>query len=674
MRTRFFLKLSIIFAALNISTHLLSGCTADNKILNTGSWTVNYDTRSGGVNIKKDSILIFSGIYASYKSANDGKLVTSRDYSKRKITTEKINDAFGSGILYKIRYSSKGFPDLIQSFYVYPDKDYVLTDFVLTDKSGVESNYMAPLNVDNMPSVLAGNGDCRALFIPFDNDKWIRYRSHTLDFTKLESYEVTAIFNNDDRRGLVIGSVEHDNWKSAILMGKGDMYNIGSLTCYGGAADELTRDSKPHGALRGKTIKSPKVLLGYFNDWRNGLESYADANAAITPPKTWNKAVPFGWNSWGVLQFSLTYSKAMEVSDFFRENLQNHSFVNPDSTLYIGLDSGWNRFSEDELKSFADHCKASGQTPCIYWTPFTDWKKDPERTVENMPQYKYRDLYLYANGKPQELDGAYALDPSHPAVEAMMKKTAALFRRTGFGYVKMDFMTHGAMEADKWYNPDITTGIQGYNYGLKLINLHFDSMYINLSISPIFPAQYAQSRRIACDAWNKIKDTEYTLNATSYGWWQDRIYQFNDADHVVLRGATEGENRARITSAIITGIFITGDDFSAGGSPEGKERAKKYLVNPEVNAIATGEAFRPLEGSGEKSENQFLRADKNGCYLAVFNYSENEQSSVISLERMGLDANKSFFAKELWSGTETAVQGAITVVVPAKDVMLFRIK
>jgi alpha-galactosidase len=563
---------------------------------------------------------------------------------------------------------------LTQSFYIYPDKDYILTDFTLTDKSGVASNYMAPVNVDKMSSVLAENGSSRALFIPFDNDKWIRYQSHPLDFRKLVSYEVTAVFNNDDRHGLVIGSVEHDNWKSAVSMSKGNMYNIGSLICYGGAADELTRDSKPHGALQGETIKSPKVLLGYFDDWRDGMEKYAGVNAIITPPRTWNKAVPFGWNSWGVLQFRLTYPKAMEVSGFFKENLQNHYFVNSDNTVYVGLDSGWNRFSEEELKSFAEHCKANGQVPCIYWTPFTDWKKDPERIVEDMPRYKYKDLYLYANGKPQELDGAYAVDPTHPAVEAMMKKTAGLFRRTGFEYVKMDFMTHGAMESDKWYNPEITTGIQGYNYGLKLINQHFDNMYINLSISPLFPAQYAQSRRIACDAWNKIKDTEYTLNATSYGWWQDRIYQFNDADHVVLQGATEGENRARITSAVITGIFITGDDFSAGGSAEGKERAQKYLTNPEVNLIATGEAFRPLEGNGEKSENRFLRIDKDGvCYLAVFNYSDNEQSSSISLERLGLDTHKSYTVKELWRGTEITVERTINVIVSAKDVMLFKI-
>lgn len=47
-----------------------------------------------------------------------------------------------------------------------------------------------------------------------------------------------------------------------------------------------------------------------------------------------------------------------------------------------------------------------------------------------------------------------------------------------------------------------------------------------------------------------MKDTEYTLNALSYGWWQDKVYQFNDPDHIVLRDATDGENRARVTSGL----------------------------------------------------------------------------------------------------------------------------
>lgn len=659
-------------AAWAVSGIFLGGCTQSN-CLNAGGWTLDYDEVSDGIDVKKGDKLICDNVYASYKLSDS--IVSTRSYGAKSISIENIKDAFGEGFRYKVTYTDDRLPVLVQSFYVYPDKDYILTDFFLEDTSGVASNYMAPINVEHMPDVLAEGDNNRALFVPFDNDCWIRYQSHSLTFDSLTSYEVTAIFNNDTREAVVAGSIEHDAWKTGITIGKGNIYNVGSLVCYGGAADQTTRDSKPHGALKGTQIKSPKILLGYFNDWREGLEEYAQANAVVAPPKAWAKAVPFGWNSWGALQFNLTYPKALEVSDFYNQHLQNHAFVNADNLVYIGLDSGWNSFTEAELKDFADRCKANGQVPGIYWTPFTDWGKNPEREIKEMPECKYKDVYLYANGQPQELDGAYAIDPTHPAVEAMMKATSELFHRTGFEYVKMDFMTHGAMEADKWYNPDIQTGIQGYNYGMTLLDKYFGDMYINLSISPVFPAHYAQSRRIACDAWNKMKDTEYTLNALSYGWWQDRVYQFNDPDHIVLREATEGENRARVTSGVITGLFICGDDFSAAGPAADKEKAEKYLTNAAINAIANGESFRPVEGNGEKSENQFVRIDKDGkAYYAVFNYAEQELKTTVSLERLGLDSEKEYRLTELWSGAESRVKNQMEVSVPAQDVAVFRLE
>jgi hypothetical protein len=661
-----------VYASLFFAGTALCACSGVG-MLNAGSWKLAYDETGKGIDIIQDGKLVYDNLYASYKLTD--RLVSTRDYAERKIASEDIEDGFGKGFLYKVIYTDQALPKLVQSFYVYPEKNYVLTDFAIEGNQEVSSNFMAPVNIDKMAALLPEGEDNRALFIPFDNDCFIRYQSHSLAFDSLVSYEATAIFNNANRDAFVMGSVEHDNWKSAIKLGKSDKNGVSTLTCYGGAADKTTRDSKTHGALTGKKIKSPKVLVGFFDDWREGMEDYAQANAVITPPKAWDKAVPFGWNSWGALQFNLTYPKAMEVSDYFKDNLQNNHFVNPDNTVYIGLDSGWNVFSEEELKAFVDKCKANGQKAGIYWTPFTDWAKNPERVVDEMPECKYKDIYLYANGKPQELDGAYAVDPTHPAVEAMMKKYSDLFRRTGFEYVKMDFMSHGSMEADKWYRNEIQTGIQGYNYGMTLLDKYFGDMYLNLSISPLFPSHYAQSRRIACDAWNKIKDTEYTLNALSYGWWLDYVYQFNDSDHIVLRDAEEGENRARVTSGVIIGICIAGDDFSKGGSALVKERAEKYLTNEEVNAVATGVSFRPVEGNGGQSENQFVRMEEDGtCYYAVFNYSDEEVSFSIPVERIGLDASKEYAAKELWRKSEQMAKGTLEFSVPARDVMLFRIK
>jgi len=656
----FFLSLGCII--------LLSSFSGESSF-NSGKWKLIINTESKSVSLFRGKLVVFDHLTAAYRIGD--KNISTKNYSVSDINKTKQKNKSGANTeIITIVYKSDKWPVLVQKFYLTAANDFIFTDFTLESTEEISSNYMAPV-VLGTTKTFSGTGDVRALFIPFDNDKWVRYQSHPMNFQKLTSYEATAVFNNDTRNGLVIGSVEHDNWKTGIEMSAGSDNTLNSLVCYGGAADELTRDSKPHGALKGKIIKSPKIFIGYFNDWRTGLETFADANAAVAAPKAWDKAVPFGWNSWGVLQFNLTYQKALEVSDFFKDNLQNNHFKNADNIVYIGLDSGWNGFSEEQLKAFVDKCKANGQVAGVYWTPFTDWGKNPEQSLNDAPEYKYKDIYLYANGKPQDLDGAYAIDPTHPAIEAQMKKTSALFHRCGFEYVKMDFMTHGALEADRWFNPRITTGIQAYNYGMKLLDQYFGDMFINLSISPVFPAQYAQSRRIACDAWNKIKDTEYTLNAVSYGWWIDRVYQFNDADHVVLQQATEGENRARVTSAVITGLLIGGDDFSAGGSEEGKEKAKKFLTNAQVNAVAQGESFRPLEGNGEKSENQFIHTDKKGnVYFAVFNYSETPLTIDIPCKRIGINLKKIKSVRELWSGEKVNTESAITI--QPKDVKLIK--
>jgi len=637
-----------------------------------GKWNIEVDQVTGKANFIYNGLPVILKTQVAFKESS--KLLFSENLKERNIIEVDLSDSIGSGK--QIQINAKTLDDKIlvkQNYYLYAGKDFVLTDFTIESTQELSSNYMAPVYSTSSSAILPA-GTNKSLWVPFDNDKWVRY--NTLKFgLPVSGYEVSVFFNDETRKGMVVGSIEHDVWKTGIKATTTEGNTLTQLEVFGGVTSSETRDVLPHGQVKNKIIKSPRIMIGYFDDWRRGMETYADANEALAPKLLWAKGKPFGWNSWGAIQTNLTYTNATEVSEYFYNNLQNNNFSN-DSTVYIGLDSYWTNISYSDMFKFVKGCKSRNQNAGIYWTPFVDWSNDPNRAVEGASGYYYRDIYLYANGKPQQIAGANAIDPTHPASKLRANLYLKRFIDQGFTFLKLDFMTHGSLESDSHYDPNVTTGIQAYNQGLKYIaDFLKGEMFINFSISPLFPTQYAHSRRIACDAYSSITDTEYTLNSLSYGWWLDHAYSYNDGDNVVFNGVSIGENRARATSSVITGIFIVGDDFSTAGYGSAKTRAQAYLTNLEVNRIARlSKAFYPVESSdGSKASAMFTQQVQDTVYLAVFNYDAASATREIHFDRIGLISGTNYIVHELWSGTKAQLSGDWSVLVPRRDVMLFKI-
>ena len=74
-------------------------------------------------------------------------------------------------------------------------------------------------------------------------------------------------------------------------------------------------------------------------------------------------------------------------------------------------------------------------------------------------------------------------------------------------------------------------GMQAYTYGMDKILEMADGMFVDLSIAPVFPAK-GHARRISCDSWGELDNSMYTLNSIELGWWLDRVYPYNDPDHL----------------------------------------------------------------------------------------------------------------------------------------------
>ncbi|MES2826973.1 MAG: alpha-galactosidase [Bacteroidota bacterium] len=642
----------------------------------------------------KSSSVTFNGPLGIYKVIINGKLIIdnaiskviineklikSSDYQSIKIRQFRIRDKFGRGIMYRLTLSKPGLPTMEQHFYTYTGKDYYLSEVVMNG-TNVSSNRMTPLFSDKVS--LNAPGDNRILFVPFDNDTFIRYDAKsTVRDIRNSSSEVTAFYDNTSRKGLVVGSVEHMTWKTGIESeGKGDKLSV--LDVFGGYAEkDVTRDQIAHGDVTGSTIKSPKIFVGYFSDWRTGLENYGKANRLAEPPFVfnWTKPVPFGWNSWGVIQEKLSYEKAINVVDYFAAQLPE--FRNGE-TAYIDLDSFWDNFTGgmrgdySKLKAFADYCKQKGLQPGVYWAPFTDWgfKSKNDREAEGS-SYKFSEMWTKVNDGYHDFDGARALDPTHPGTLRRIDYIIDKLNACGFKMIKIDFLGHAAAESTSFYDKSVTTGMQAYRVGMEYLVKRLDgNMLIYAAISPsLATGRYAHTRRIACDAWKTIKDTEYTVNSVNYGWWQTYVYNFIDADHVVFGTEGRSANKARLASALITGTLITGDDFSKPGVWD--EQAKTLLANKELLDVArTGLAFKPLNGNTGTSANPvFVRQDKGYLYIALFNYGKDRRTFDIPLADLGL-MNLVYQSTDLFTAARVELNKKLLFSLEPSDAAILKIK
>ncbi len=676
--TRFFsMVLSMlltIFAAVLPGRVYLAPLQPEDADAQCGGYSFYFDAGRGTFSAAKDGVTLFTDAFCEY--TREGRTVTSKDYTGFEVNAQKTD---GDAAV-TVRMRGEGLWDLTQTFRFSAGLDWFTTRVTLESPEGAATNYIAPLVITEKKLQNFRYKWTNVLEVPYDNDGFVRFNVKSPGETTV-SYEVGALFTPDDGCGLVLGSLEHDRWKSAVETG-GELTKTETLRLYCGATDPRY-GTEPHGTVSGGSVTSPLMFIGVFDCWKDGMNAFARANTAITPRRpSVSASVPFGWNSWGSVQTDLSFDIAMKTSDYIKEKLQP-AWQTGEENIYVNLDSWWDRLSDAELKQFVDHCHANGQKAGIYTCPFVQWMDEYGMSVTAVPgtdgavtyqqiRLKKHDGTCYGN----EADGCYPLDVTHPATKLAAQYQIDRFKAAGFDYLKVDFLVHAGFEGD-FYNREITTGIQAYNYAMQyLTEMCGDEMFINLAMSPVFPYQYANGRRLACDTFYAIGDTEYELNAVTYGFWEKELYEFTDPDHIVVwgrdAGADENEARSRVTSGVISGTsFLAGDNFAypAGDADKAFARIERLLTNPDVTAVAkTGKIFTPVITDVRKRSANIYKLSLDGrTYFAVFNFSR--LPGVFTVDT-GLGR---FAAKELWTGEQYRGNQTLTVSLAGRDAALFEV-
>lgn len=584
--------------------------------------------------------------------------------------------------------ASDGSPTMIQHFLLSNDHFTVQIEL---DGASAGSNEMSPVVVNGTGAVdLGAYADPRFLVVPFDNNAYYNYNAETSNGVSDTSYEVGAFYDNTSRNGLVIGSVTHDTWRTGIEFTGDANSKLDFLWAYGGA--NSTEDQLPHGAVTGTKILSPVIMVGYYSDWRIGMEDFANTNAQYAPMLAWSGPSPMGWNSWGKIQSNLSYTNATAVEDYFHTQLPNY---NNQGTVYINLDNYWTNLSETQLQDFVTHAHSQGQKAGIYWTPFIIWNwTDLTGAVDGAPNYTFGDIVMKnPDGTPMgAIDSGWGADPTHPGTQQRIDYYINMFKTLGFDYIKLDFLIHGDLEGGSsdghFYDTTVQTGTQAYNQAMKRIyNDIGTSMVIDESIAPVFPYQYAHTRRIAGDTYGSIEDTKREMASDSYGWWMaGRIYDWNDPDEMLLEGTetpsgtttavpyTANENKSRVTSGAVAGFMLNGDDVTdSGASP----LVQKWLTNTSINGLPTlGLNFRPVEGNTGTSPVNVLVAQKGTTYyIAIFNYDySNPLNTTIDLGRAGLNSTTQYKMTDLWTGATSSVTGSATVALGAAESTILQLQ
>jgi alpha-galactosidase len=200
------------------------------------------------------------------------------------------------------------------------------------------------------------------------------------------------------------------------------------------------------------------------------LERYTRATAAAMdarPPET----SPVGWCSWYEL-----YTSVSEAD--MRANLRAIAARPELGVEYVQLDDGYqtaigdwlslNRKFPGGLAALAADIRGRGFRAGIWTAPFFASKRS--RLLRDHPGWFLRDERgqpLQAAINPGWKKRLYAIDLSHPAVEAWLHDTFATLVRWGFDYFKIDFLFAGIRTGER-FDPSLSP-VEAYRRGLGAI-------------------------------------------------------------------------------------------------------------------------------------------------------------------------------------------------------------
>jgi len=652
----------------------------DSLVVSTAASSVTVNYKTGRLNYHFSNGVVLNNTIAYINELSSGYMPASACKTHRASADEFINED-GKGVRIIIQHSGNGAGiTLTQQVMLYADHPYMLINVSAVKGDGtvldLETRDICALAVlpEEKGEYIQPGTEPRFLDVPFDNDNWSHILERRWDSSKPGfdgiSYEFASSYNNADFSGLVMGSISHDFWKTGIVYrGSAQKGVIDSLKIYDGAATEDnsklspdyggndgTHDHMLHGTMKAHSVNSSIIYL-CGGDTRKAFVDYGNVNAQFNGKLNWQGYAPVYWNSFGVegvmgYEGRIMPKDITKISDFI-STLPN---FNKYSKPVISIDSyDQSVYPDNLLASFNRYIQKKNQQLGFYFIPFAKWawKNNTDNTKLDGTDYNLSDVVLRdSNNQPiwfKDGDwGCLALDPTHPAVRQFVIQRLKEAKAIGAKFIKIDFLTAGALESTKRYDPNVRTGMQAYNYGMKMLKTLCDSImgkdvFITEAISPMFPSQYAHTRFVSTDVYSHLRDdspgfphygsTEGSLANGSHLWWvQGTLWPYTNLDVAIMKNfqknpdLSEQDIRVRLYAMMSMGSILgDGSDYR---DKLANDRAAKYLDNKYLCAyFSNPKAFTPLLFADGKTLDQQMAFYLPGTetMLSLFNFDTKNQ-------------------------------------------------
>lgn len=444
------------------------------------------------------------------------------------------------------------------------------------------------------------------------------------------------------------------------------------------------------------------LLLGYFDDVREGVEKYADALArqyqVSLPDRTAVYCTWYAEKNGGAGSEAST----MELARFVGQNLKKYGMDViqiddewQDGGRYNGPRRGFDRVKPDGpypngMKIAVDSITANGLRAGIWWMPFARNHQDPE--------YADRRFWFASreNGQPYETPwGGTSLDLTVPEVRTQIREFSKKLMEWGFNYFKMDGLWTGTVTKQVYINDGyrndsignnrllhdpMVTQIEAYRSGLRLIGettagkVYLSGCNVSQNMRSLGATiGLVHSMRIGPDYSHEDGIKTGPLRASRLYFLNGRVW-WNDPDPAIVREAGHSAadasskgvgdlERARMlpSFAAITGQFYLSSDWLPDLPAERLEIMKRTMASHNGQARPV-DAFDRTLPEIWAVEDRSHGADRH--LIGLFNWDSEAKPIGSTLNRAGLDSTQTYYAFDFWKNQVLpAVSGALSLEV-----------